>query len=66
MSIGGKREIVTTMDPAWFIVQSLIFSSGGLSDVVLLTTVSMVTITTMTAMAYKLINKSKVVESALF
>ena len=41
MSIGGKREIVTTMDPAWFIVQSLIFSSGGLSDVVLLTTVSM-------------------------
>ena len=26
---GSKREIVTTMGPAWFIVQSLLFSRGG-------------------------------------
>ena len=26
--IGRKREIVTTMGPTWFAVQSLIFSSG--------------------------------------
>ena len=37
VSIGRKREIVTTMDKAWFVVQSLIFSSGGsLGSVVLL------------------------------
>ena len=28
--IGSRRDTVTTMDPAWFVVQSLIFSSGGL------------------------------------
>jgi len=28
-SVGSKREIVTTMGPEWFVVQSLIFSSGG-------------------------------------
>ena len=39
------REIVTTMGPAWFIVQSLIFSSGGLSGV-LLTVVTIATMTT--------------------
>ena len=27
--VGSKREIVTTMDPVWFVVQSLIFSSDG-------------------------------------
>ena len=32
--VGSKREIVTTMDPAWFVVQSLIFSSGGSSGIV--------------------------------
>ena len=35
------REIVTTMGPAWFIVQSLIFSSGGLLGVVPLMTMAM-------------------------
>ena len=41
--VGSKREIVTTMDPAWLLVQSLIFSSGGSSGiVVLLTTMAMV------------------------
>ncbi len=34
--IGSKRKIVTTMDPVWFIVQSLIFNSGGLSGIVVL------------------------------
>ena len=39
--IGSKREIVTTTHPAWFVVQSLIFSSGGSSGIVaLMTTVT--------------------------
>ena len=29
----GDREIVTTMGPAWFMVQSLFFSRGGLLGV---------------------------------
>ena len=33
---GSKREIVTTMDAAWFVVQSLIFSSTGSSGIVVL------------------------------
>jgi len=33
-SVGSKREIVTTMGPEWFVVQSLIFSSGRSSSIV--------------------------------
>ena len=46
--IGSKREIVTTMDPAWFLVQSLIFSSDGSSgpSVLLRTTVTKVMMAT--------------------
>ena len=29
VSIGSKREIVTIMGPTWFVVEQLIFSSGG-------------------------------------
>ena len=55
VSIGGKTEIVTTMGPVWFIVQSLLFSRGGLLGVVLLmrtvttTTATMMTVMTMMA-----------------
>ena len=52
VSIGSKREIVTTMDPAWFVVQSLIFCSGGSSrTVVLLTTTTVTTTPAMVTMA---------------
>ena len=67
--IGSKREIVTTMDPAWFIVQSLIFSSGGSSGIVVLltTTTTATAITTTVTMAMMaLFNAFKVVESAVF
>ena len=36
--VGSKREIVTTMGSMWFVGQSLIFSSGGSSGVVVLLT----------------------------
>ena len=39
--IGSKRDIVTTMDPARFVVQPLIFNSGGSSGVVVLLTAMM-------------------------
>ena len=51
VSIGNKREIVTTMDPAWFIVQSLIFSSGGSSGIVVLLTMTTAITTTTVTMA---------------
>jgi len=47
------------MGPVRFIVQSLVFSSGGLLGAVCLTMMTF-------QWYYKLINKSKVVESALF
>ena len=43
--VGSKREIVTTMDPAWFVVQSLIFSSSGSSGIVVLLTTTTATTT---------------------
>ena len=48
VSIGDKRETVTTMGPAWFMAQSLLFSRGGLLGTVLL--MRTVTTTTMTMM----------------
>ena len=56
VSIGGKTEIVTTMGPAWFMVQSLLFSRGGLLGVVPLmrtvTTAMMMIIIAMAAQNY--------------
>ena len=54
-SVGSKREIVTTMGPVWFIVQSLLFSRGGpLGTVPLMGMVTTATTTmmTMAAQAY--------------
>ena len=48
ISIGSKREIVTTMGPVRFMVWSLLFSRGGLLGVVLL--MRTVTTATMTMM----------------
>ena len=48
VSIGDKRETVTTMGPAWFMAQSLLFSRGGPLGIVPL--MRMVTITTMMTM----------------
>ena len=45
--IGSKRDIVT-VDPRWFIIQSLIFSSGGLSGIVDLLMTTTTTVATMT------------------
>ena len=53
----GDREIVTTMGPAWFVVQSLLFSRGGPLGVVLLmrtvTTTMTMMISAMAAQTYK-------------
>ena len=52
ISIGSKREIVTTMDPAWFMVRSLLFSRGGpLGIVPLMRMVTTVMTTVMMMMA---------------
>ena len=52
----GDREIFTIVGPAWFMVQSLHFSSGGLWDVVPLirtvTTAIMMMMTMMAAQTY--------------
>ena len=63
---GSKREIVTTMGPVWFIVQSLIFSSGGSSGIVVPLMMTTVTTVILSNVSTKLIYKSKVVESAAF
>ena len=56
VSIGRKREIVTTMGAAWFVVQSLLFSRGGLLGIVplmrMVTTVMMMMILVMAAQTY--------------
>ena len=53
VSIGSKRQIVTTMDPEWFIAQSLIFSSGGsLGIVETMRRMATMTTTNMTMMAH--------------
>ena len=47
----GDREIVTAMCPAWFVVQLLLFSRGGLlGTVLLMRTVTTTTMTMMTMM----------------
>ena len=52
VSIGSKREIVTTMGPVWFMVQSLLFSRGGpLGVVQLMKTVTTAMTMMMIAMA---------------
>ena len=51
-SIRSKREIATTMGLAWFMVQLLIFNSGGpLGVVPLMRTVTTVMTTMMIVMA---------------
>jgi len=55
------------MGPRWFMDQSLIFSTGGLLGVVLLTTtVTMATTPKIVMAVQTFIYKSRVVESALF
>ena len=60
--IGSKREIVTTMDPAWFVVQSLIFSSGHQALLVLVT----VMVTTVTVAPFQWFHFGTIELSALF
>ena len=56
VSIGDKRETVTTMGPAWFMAQSLLFSRGGLLGIVplmrMVTTAMMTMNTVMAAQTY--------------
>ena len=53
------------MDPVWFVVQTLIFSSDGLSGIVVwLTTTTATTLSKGSTVLF--INKSKVVKSAAF
>ena len=68
VSMGSKRERVSTVDAAWFIVQSLISSSGGSSGTVVLLTTTVTTAMTATSFQwqYQLINKCKVLESVVF
>jgi len=66
VSIGDKRETVTTRGPAWFMAQSLLFSRGGpLGIVPLMRTVIIAMMTMNIAMAAQTY-QSKVVESAFW
>ena len=68
VSMGSKRERVSTVDAAWFIVQSLISRSGGSSGTVVLLTTTVTTAMTATSFQwqYQLTYKCKVVESVVF